>query len=168
MTWLGKWDYNERREKRQRNTMESWGGDSGLPICPQSQRLKEMGHPALLPRSFQSLLAQPPPPPGQFRGSTVSRCLPLELGPCCVPPFPEGITNEKGGWGEEEQQTGHSSSGKDTGVRRGEVAQWFLPSNPALLDPLPSSCFGGRGWAVKAVPASFRGSAALPRAQPAC
>lgn len=119
-----------------------------------------------MPQSLQSLLARPVPQPGQFRGSTVSRCFPLELGPCCFPPFPGDIPNENGGWGEEEQQTEHSSSGKDTGIRRGQMAQWFLSSNPALLDPLPSSCFGRRGRAVKAVPAFFRGSAALHRAQP--
>lgn len=125
-----------------------------------------MGAPALLPQALQSLLARPASQPGQFRGSTVSGCFPLELGPWCFPPFPGDIPNENGGWGEEEQQTEHSSSGKDTGVRRGQMAQWFLSSNPALLDPLPSSCFGGRGQAVKAVPAFFRGSAALHRAQP--
>lgn len=156
------------REGRRDSETQCKAGEEtlGCPFARKARGSRRWGHSALLPRSLQSLLARPPPPPGQFRGSTVSRCLPLELGPCCVPPFLGGVTNEKGGWGEGEQPTGRSSSGKDTGVRRGEVAQWFLPSNPALPDPLSSSCFGGRGRALKAVLASFRGSAALPRAQP--
>ena len=86
-----------------------------------------MGAPALLPQALQSLLARPASQPGQFRGSTVSGCFPLELGPWCFPPFPGDIPNENGGW-----------------VEEGGVG----------------------GQAVKAVPAFFRGSAALHRAQP--
>lgn len=158
------------REERRDNETEckSWEETLGCRFAHKARGSRGWGHPSLLPQSLWSLLARPPPPPGQFRGSPVSGCFFLELGPCRFPPFPGDVTNEKGGWGEEEQQPEHSSSRKKTGVRRGEMAQWFLSSNPALLDPLPSSSFRGRGWAVKAVPASFRGSAALHRAQPTC